>query len=239
MVIKFIPIILFYCILQGCNLSNKEDPFKPYNKVVFKFNKSIDKNIIKPISQTYQITTSSKFKIKIKNIISNIGEPMNMANHVLQGDIIQAVTDFWRLAINTTLGIGGIFDVAGHMGLKYDKQTFGGTLRKWGIKSNVYIILPFLGPSTFLDILDIPFSLYTNPISYVDSNAVKYAYYGFNTSAARIKLKSLYNIINNSMDPYAMQKKLFLQYVNKPYNTIDDSKEIKDEDNGVLLEELE
>jgi phospholipid-binding lipoprotein MlaA len=126
------------------------DPFEPVNRVVWDFNYEIlDRFLLKPLTQGYIAITPQPIRTGLVNASNNIEEPANMVNNLLQGKAEASVTSAARFAVNTTVGLLGIFDVAGKMGLERERENFGEVLGVWGIDTGPYLMLPALGPSDF------------------------------------------------------------------------------------------
>ena len=149
-----LPLVIFMLlIITGCSTtsSSKNDPLEPLNRAVFGFNEVVDDNILQPVAKTYKYITPDPVETGVSNFFSNLGEVSTIANDVLQLKFGQAGNDILRFSINTTLGVLGIFDVASSMGLKKNKEDFGQTLGYWGVPQGPYLVLPFLGASSFRD----------------------------------------------------------------------------------------
>ena len=146
-------ILLVLLLASGCSTTNsvKHDPLEPMNRAVFKFNEVLDDNLLKPIAETYKFITPDPVETGVSNFFNNIGEINTIANDVFQFKFRQAGYDFTRFAINSTIGIFGVFDVASNFGMKRNKEDFGQTLGYWGIGSGPYLVLPFFGPSSLRD----------------------------------------------------------------------------------------
>ncbi len=145
--------LVILLILSGCSTtsSSKNDPLEPMNRAIFSFNEVVDENVFKPVAKTYKYITPDPVKTGVSNFFSNVGEVSTITNDVLQLKFNQAGQDFLRFSINTTIGVLGIFDVASSMGLKKNKEDFGQTLGYWGVPQGPYLVLPFLGASSFRD----------------------------------------------------------------------------------------
>ena len=146
-------VMLMFFILNGCSTtsSSKNDPLEPLNRAIFGFNEVVDDNVLQPVAKTYKYITPDPVETGVSNFFSNLGEVSTIANDVLQLKFGQAGNDILRFSINTTLGVLGIFDVASSMGLKKNKEDFGQTLGYWGMPQGPYLVLPFLGASSFRD----------------------------------------------------------------------------------------
>ena len=162
---KFLTIALVSIILSSSvhagtdgenNLSKKnpgqvKDCFETVNRVTFKFNETLDGAVFEPIAKTYRLLPS-EIRVGTSNALDNISSLITIPNNVLQGDIKEAGINIGRFAINTTVGIFGIFDVAKKIGFsEYKKEDYGQTLAVWGVGAGCYLVLPILGPSTVRD----------------------------------------------------------------------------------------
>ena len=127
------------------------DPFEEINRVTFNVNNSLDNSIAKPIANGYKKITPDFLEVGISNVIFNIEDISVCLNNLLQGKIVDGFSDLSRFIINSSIGVGGIFDVATSLGLKKHDEDFGQTLAKWGVPDGPYIVLPLLGPSTLKD----------------------------------------------------------------------------------------
>lgn len=124
------------------------DPFEPVNRLIWDFNYDVlDKFLVKPITQTYIAITPQPIRSALVNAANNIEEPANAVNNLFQGKIEDSATSVARFAVNTTVGLMGIFDVASAMGLERKRENFGHVLGVWGIGTGPYLMLPALGPS--------------------------------------------------------------------------------------------
>lgn len=144
--------ILFVLLLPQCAMAaHPDDPWEGWNRGVFELNETLDSYAAQPIAQAYRNVTPQPVDDAITNIFSNLGDPFNAINALLQGKFTQALSDTSRFVVNSTVGVLGIFDVASHIGLDKHQEDFGQTLAVWGVGSGPYIYLPILGPSTVRD----------------------------------------------------------------------------------------
>ena len=128
--------------------SVSKDCFEPLNRATFSLNQGLDKIIFKPIAKGYR-SLPSPIKTGTSNVLDNLSSLITIPNNVLQGDLKKAAVNTGRLAINTTIGVLGIFDVADSMGFpEYVKEDYGQTLGSWGVGPGCYLVLPIMGPST-------------------------------------------------------------------------------------------
>lgn len=150
--------------LEKDNAANR-DPLEKLNRVIFTFNDTLDIYFIKPVAEFYNDVVPKPVNKSIHNFFNNLSELPIIANDLLQFNFYQMIRDITRFAINTTIGVGGFFDMATLMDLPYSENDFGLTLAHWGYQDSTYLVLPFLGPSTIRDGIGIPvdyfgFSIY-------------------------------------------------------------------------------
>lgn len=138
--------------LTGCatHPANPADPFESFNRGVYRFNDALDKTVAKPVSQGYNKIMPEVGKTMVSNFFSNLDDVLVTANDFLQLKFVQGLSDGTRVLVNSTLGIGGLIDVAS-MNIEKHNEDFGQTLGYWGIGSGPYLMLPILGPSSVRD----------------------------------------------------------------------------------------
>ena len=138
--------------------SNNTDPFEDINRIVFNISDDLDQAVLRPAAEFYSEYTPLFLKNGITNVFSNLSEVDTIVNQLLQGKVWYATQDTGRFVINSTIGIGGFFDVASRAGLEKHDEDFGQTLGYWGVPSGFYLFVPFLGPTTLRDMLAKPTS---------------------------------------------------------------------------------
>ena len=143
---------LFMSLLGGCAMGrNPADPLEPLNRGVYQFNEAVDNAIVKPVAQVYRAVIPQFVRSSVSNFFANINDVIVALNNLLQGKFTAAYSDFGRIAINSTLGLGGLFDIASEAGIEKHEEDFGQTLGYWGIGNGPFLMLPVLGPSTVRD----------------------------------------------------------------------------------------
>jgi phospholipid-binding lipoprotein MlaA len=162
-------LVLAVAALSGCATAAQRqgaevDPWESTNRAIFRFNEEADRTLVKPLAQAYSDNLPSGAKGAITNFFRNLYEPTVVVNQVLQGKPKEALSDMWRFAFNSTVGVLGLFDVASNLGLERHNEDFGQTLAVWGVGEGPYLVLPFLGPSNVRDGAGlIPYYYYTDP----------------------------------------------------------------------------
>jgi phospholipid-binding lipoprotein MlaA len=186
------------------------DPWQGYNRAMFKFNDVVDRWTLKPLAKGYKFIMPDPLEAGVHNIFDNVQEVPNVINGVLQGNFKGAARDTGRLLINTTLGIGGLLDVAKHMNLPADEdEDFGQTLAVWGVKQGPYLVLPLLGPSTLRDTAGWPVNYYTDPTTYIDHVRTKNTVRGLEILDVRAEILDLEQNITG--DRYTFVRDVYLQ----------------------------
>jgi phospholipid-binding lipoprotein MlaA len=188
-----------------------QDPWESWNRGVYKVNDALDRAVAKPLARTYVRVVPQTARTGVGNFFDNLGMPTVMINDALQGKFLASAADLGRLLVNTTFGLGGLFDPATPMGLPHNKEDFGQTLGVWGVHPGPFVELPLLGPS---DLRDAPGKLvdaYTNPHQYIRNTGVKWGLYGLYLVDTRAALLPLDDTLKNVYDPYAFVRDAYLQ----------------------------
>jgi len=160
------------CATTGPNGEVNVDPYEGFNRKIFGFNDGLDRYILKPVAKGYRYITPNFIERGVSNFFSNLSEVGSLVNATLQGKPTQGAKHTGRFLINSTLGIGGLFDIAKHMNLeKDDREDFGQTLAVWGVNSGPYLVLPFLGSSTIRGGVSIPVNNALDPLTYYPEHA--------------------------------------------------------------------
>lgn len=144
--------LMLATLLGGCaHVRTSYDPIEPVNRATFGFNQIVNRIIVKPTLNIYRAIVPKPVRRRLFNVAQNITVPVTAANQLLQGRPGAALRSVGRVLINTTVGVGGVFDVATDSGLPAAQEDFGQTLGVWGVPQGPYIVLPVLGPSSVRD----------------------------------------------------------------------------------------
>jgi len=221
-------------LLSGCSSQNP-DPLEKINRPIFAFNKGVDKVVIKPIAKVYDAIIPNPIQKGISNAFLNVGEFPIIINNLLQLKIGSAITDTWRLIINSTMGVGGLYDPATYFGLKRNYQDFGLTLSRWGINT-AYFVIPILGPSTITDaiglLVDYEFFMV---YPYIDSKTLRYSLLGLDMIRLRVELLPTDKVVDEAFDPYVLLRDAYKQRRNYLLTQQENKNDIYNLENEVSL----
>ena len=200
--------------LSGCATSggNPSDPLEPLNRAMFSFNDTVDDAVARPVAKAYRSALPGIVRTGISNFFSNLEDVWISVNDVLQGKVQQGFEDFGRFLLNSTFGIGGIFDWASEVGLPKNNEDFGQTLGSWGIGTGAYLVLPILGPSTFRDGFGLLLDTQTDLVFRIDGVRVHNSLYLTRAISNRANLLDASSVIETAaLDKYAFVREAWLQ----------------------------
>lgn len=187
------------------------DPLEGYNRAMFALNQDIDHMAVRPVAFIYSKITPPALQSGVTNVFNNVDEISTFPNDFLQGNFRYMVLDFWRFAINTTFGVGGLFDVATRMGIKPHVESFSLTLAKWrGGKSSPYFIIPVLGPSSIQGAIGMAGDYYMTPFPYLD-NTINYSVTGVRLIHTRAQFLPADKLVETAFDPYVFVRDAYTQ----------------------------
>ena len=208
---RLMALCLTVLFAAGCAHSPTYDPLEPVNRGIYKFNDTADTYVLKPVAKGYVAVTPGFVRTGVTNFFGNLTYPLTIVNQFLQGKPADGFSDMGRFLVNSTLGIGGLFDPATPLGLNRHDEDFGQTFGKWGVGNGWYLMLPFLGPSTNRDltgrIVAIPF----NPTYYVSDGDVVLGLSALDIVNTRAMLLNADRLVRNQYDPYVFIRDAYLQ----------------------------
>ena len=204
-------------VLAGCACkgTNPVDPFEPFNRKVYKFNTAFDNVFLKPPAKVYRAVVPAPVRKSVNNFYNNLDLIPTVGNDLLQAKGKWAIRDSWRFIINSSLGVGGLFDVAKTFGLPPHSNDLGLTLAKWGDKNSPYLVIPLLGPSTLRAGARwlFQFALYS-PYVYIHNDTVVYSLLALRYVDLRSQLLDTDRIMDEALDKYSFMRDAYLQYRN-------------------------
>jgi len=190
--------------------SQTHDPLEPVNRVTMGFNKVLDTVLFKPLATTYDQAVPGFAKNMIGNFFANLGEIPTAVNHTLQGRFDQAASDLGRFAVNSTVGVAGLFEVAEPaLGIPRARQDFGQTLAHWGVGSGPYLVLPVFGPSTVRDGIGRGLTFLVDPVSNVPDSSTALTLQAGRAVDTRSQLLFFDNLVMG--DEYLFVREAYLQ----------------------------
>lgn len=154
------------CASTSATSENANDPFEGFNRRMFAVNNALDKAVLEPVAKGYRTVTTDDMREGVSNALANLKEPVTFVNEVLQGELVSAGHTVGRFAMNSTLGVAGLVDVAGHLGVERTKEDFGQTLGKWGVGDGPYLVLPVVGSTNPRDLLGSGVDSAFQPLNY-------------------------------------------------------------------------
>ena len=208
-----------FALLTGCATMQSadpevpdNDPFESVNRPIYRANDFIDRRIAKPVTEAYVSYTPQPVQNSVSNFFDNVVYPNVILNDFLQGKGTQGLEDLGRFLVNTTFGFLGIWDMATPLGLEAHDEDFGQTLGVWGMDESIYLVLPFIGPSTVRDVPNLGVSTVTNILFYVPSPyVVPVALLGFIDLRARLEEAITFRD-ETAVEPYLFTREAYLQH---------------------------
>ncbi len=215
--------LLLAAFLSGfaCNvhaIDNNADWLENYNRAMFNFNYQLDKYTLKPLAEGYRAITTPDIRNRVTSFIGNVQEPVTAVNHTLQGSFKDTLVSLGRFLINSTLGLGGTFDVAAGWGLKRNSTNFDTTLATYCVPDGPFVVVPLLGPATPRSLVGLTADSVASPMywgtqhdkNYADK--ISYGYAAIVTINTRERALDLLNDLeSNSVDFYATTRSAYMQ----------------------------
>jgi len=214
---RFLGLLLLTALvgLGGCATTGGTpgDPIEGYNRAMFGFNDGLDKAIIKPVASGYKAVMPEFARTGVTNFFANLGDIWIGVNNILQGKVGAGVSDLGRFAINSTIGVLGLFDVASSAGLEKHNEDFGQTLGRWGVGSGAYVVLPFFGPSNVRDGFSrLAIDWHGDPLWYVGNIPTRNQLIGARIVDDRANLLDVSRLAEEAaLDHYAYVRDAFMQ----------------------------
>lgn len=229
--LRVVVILVVAFLIAGCATPPKNDPealaeykqandpIEPFNRAMFDVNMTLDRYLLKPVAQAYVWGVPEFGRDAIHNVLVNLRTPITFINDVLQGEADRAGETLGRMVVNSTVGLGGLIDVASKIGIPAHSEDFGQTFAVWGIGSGPYLVLPILGPSNPRDLAGLGIELVADPVNLALSNdngldagyAVAVRSFVTGVDLRSRNLDTLDQIERTSLDFYAAIRSLYRQ----------------------------
>ena len=188
------------------------DPWEEWNRKVFAFNEKLDENVLKPVATAYSDVVPSPIRTGIDNFFGNIGDAWSAVNLMLQGRFKAGVEQGMRFAVNSTIGLAGVLDIATEAGLEKNSQDFGKTLGKWGMGTGAYVVWPVFGPSSVRDSIALPIDWQASPGVIFDDGRKKVAITALNLVNTRANFLRAGEMLEGiALDKYTFYRDAYLQ----------------------------
>lgn len=210
-------------LLQACATvasPDRRDPLESVNRSIYGFNDRLDTALVKPVATVYRDVTPDWFRAGVGNFFNNIEDVWSTVNNALQGRGEYALDSAKRVAVNTTVGLLGAFDIASKMDIDKHPTNFGLTLGRWGMGPGPYVVLPLLGPSTLRGIAGMPLDRQGNLITYVDDEGTRTGATALNLINLRATYLQAGDVVDGAaLDKYSFMRDAYLQrQLNKVYD---------------------
>lgn len=201
--------------LGGCatTYNNPKDPFEGFNRAMFAVNEGLDTVAFKPLAKGYDAVAPLPVKTGVGNFFGNVRDVWTALNNLLQGKVGDAASDVGRVLVNTTVGIGGVFDVATEMGLQKHEEDLGQTLGKWGVGAGPYFYWPIIGPRTTRDTLGWAVDTHFDPVWNIDDVSLRNTLVGVRFVDTRASLLPSDKVVEEAaFDKYSYIRDAYLQH---------------------------
>jgi len=213
------------------------DPLESLNRKMYAINDAFDRATLKPIARGYKAVVPEFARRGVTNFSRNLFTPRSAVNNLLQGKPGPGFSELGRFIINSTLGIGGLIDVASAQGMPEYDEDFGQTLAVWGLPEGPYVFIPILGPNTLLDAISTPVDILSDPLIHYDNSSVRDKVYGLRVIDLRMRLLTAEALLEDSKDPYLTVRESYLQ--NRRFQVYDGNPPSTDEEEDLFDEFFE
>lgn len=187
------------------------DPWEPFNRKVHKFNNAVDRGVARPLATAYTHVVPRFARTGVSNFFSNLRAPVTITNQLLQGRGADAWDSLGRFLMNSTLGIGGLFDPASKAMVPRRNEDFGQTLGAWGWRRSRYVELPFFGPRTVRDVFGLAGDIPLSPIRRIEEDKVRIGLQGLQLVDTRAQLLAIDDLRDTAVDEYSLVRDAWMQ----------------------------
>lgn len=224
------------CAMTGCAANGQStdaspatshDPWEPMNRKVFSFNMAVDKATLKPLAKGYQKVVPTFARRGITNFFDNLLTPRSAINNFLQGKPARGFNEIGRFIFNSTLGIGGLVDVADLGGMQRYEEDFSQTFAVWGLAEGPFVMLPLIGGRSMLETVALPLDFVSDLRRHIDDTAVRESLLALQLISLRATLLPADRFLEESNDPYITFREAYRQ--NREYAIFDGNPPLEDD----------
>jgi len=205
------------------------------NRSLYSVNTAFDKVTTKPLAKGYRKIMPGPVRKGVSNFFRNLTTPRSVINNFLQGKPGRGFSEVARFVVNSTIGIGGLIDIATQSGLEEYREDFGQTAAVWGVPDGPYVMLPLLGPQTLRDAFLMPLDVVVDPLYQYENSSVRDKLYGVRLIDLRYRLLTAEKFLEDSKDKYATTRESYLQ--NREYEVYDGDPPVDDDFFDEFLDE--
>jgi phospholipid-binding lipoprotein MlaA len=202
-------------LMAGCaTVANpdKRDPLESFNRGMFSFNDGVDRVVFKPVAKGYQAVVPETVRRGVGNFFNNLADVWSAINNGLQARAEETGDSIGRVMVNTTLGLGGVIDIASDLGIDRHSTNFGATLGRWGLRPGPYMVLPLLGPATLREVAALPVDQQGSLVTHVPDEATRTGLTVLNVVDLRAQYLRAGDVVNGAaLDRYTFTREAYLQ----------------------------
>lgn len=213
----------------------ESDPWEPLNRPLYSVHTTFDNVTLKPLAKGYRKIMPGPVRKGVSNFFRNLTTPRSIINNLLQGKPKQGFSEFGRFLFNSTLGVGGLIDIASMGGMEEYREDFGQTAAVWGVPDGPYVMLPILGPQTLRDAILLPVNIIVDPLYQYDNSSVRDKLYILRAIDLRYQFLTADKFLESSKDRYITTRESYLQ--NREYEVYDGNPPEDDDFFDEFLEE--
>lgn len=231
---RIVTLLAIVTLASGCATVAEDqrvdyDPWEGLNRGTHAVNDTVDRATLKPLAKGYRKIVPEPVRNGVTNFSRNLFTPRSAINNFLQGKPKDGFSELARFVVNTTVGVGGIFDIATESGVEPKTEDFGQTAAVWGVPQGPYVVIPFLGPSTLRDAALIPLDVTADPLYHYDGKqSVRNSLYAIRLVNLRSRVLSIEELLQDSADPYVTIRESYLQ--NREFQIYDGDPPLEDDD---------
>jgi phospholipid-binding lipoprotein MlaA len=202
-------------MLQACATvayPDRRDPIEPFNRAVFGFNDVVDRVLIKPVATVYRDAAPKVVRQGVSNFFGNLVDVWSIFNNAIQFRGQATGDSIARVMVNTTLGLGGLIDVASDLEIERHTSDFGLTLGRWGVPPGPYVVLPILGPYTLREVAAIPIDQQGNLVNQITDDQSRYGLTVLNVVDYRAQYLTAGDVVEGAaLDVYSFTRDSYYQ----------------------------